>query len=352
MPGESAGQQAERKRRNLEDLREQRRLLDERIQREERAVEMWERGHAGEQTVGAQLDLLRPHGFDVFHDVHWPGRQRANIDHVAVGPPGILVVDAKNWSGFVTVRDGVLLQKGRTRDGQIAGAQKAAQDVGALLPLPWALHVIPVIALAGGDSSNVDQCQGVTVVGHDQLIAWATGLPPQLTAGDVAGIASQLRSAMPPASVPRPRRTRNSIRPRTPREPSARQRKRAAKHKADLKHVALRTLVCILLLLSAPALYKWWESHGDGVVRAVIPTPSVAAVTSTPAVSPPVFTSCKGLRVAYPGGVKRASATNTGKKARGHVVVGDAVYRANKSLDHDKDGIACERTQSTVHHHG
>jgi hypothetical protein len=51
------------------------------------------------------------------------------------------------------------------------------------------------------------------------------------------------------------------------------------------------------------------------------------------------------LRAAYPDGVKRSGATNTGKKVRGRLVVDDAVYRANKAMDHDKDGLACEVTK-------
>jgi hypothetical protein len=343
MPGESAGDQSQRRRSSAENLRAQAQLLNERAERAERAAEMWERGHVGEQTVGAQLERLRPSGFDVFHDVHWPGRKRANIDHVAVGPAGIFVVDAKNWSGTVTVRDGKLRQNGYHRDKEVAAAKQAGEDVGALLQLPWALHVIPVIALAGAGSGGVDQCQGVTVVGHDQLVAWATTLPPQLTPGDVLGIASHLRGAMPPASVPAPRRTLSTSFPRAPREPSARERKRSARRKTALREAVLKTFVVILVLLSAPALFAWWESHGAGVVGTVIPTPtfSVASPAPTPKTAP-TFTSCTTLRAVYPAGVKRAGATNTGKKARGHRVVDDATYRANKSLDHDKDGLACE----------
>jgi hypothetical protein len=355
MPGESAGQQAERKRRNLQNMQEERRLLDERIQRQERDAEMWARGHAGEQTVGAQLDLLRTHGFEVFHDVHWPGRKRANIDHIAVGPPGILVVDAKNWSGRVSVRDGVLRQNGYGRDKEVAGAKQAGDDVGALLQLPWALHVIPVIALAGAGAGGVHHCQGVAVVDHDQLVAWATGLPPRLTPDDVRGIASHLRGAMPPATGPLQvaRRPRSYGRPPViAREPSARERKRMAKRAAARRELLLRLAAIAFLLLLAPTLLTWWQAHGNDVVRGVIPTPTVALATPTAAPAVPIFISCRTLRAAYPDGVKRIGARNTGRKARGHMAADDAVYRANRRLDQDKDGIACERTQTKGRHKG
>ena len=210
QPGESAGQLSQRRRDQAETLRAQAQLFADRADRAERAAEMWARGYAGEQAVGARLEALRPHGFDVLHDVRWPGRRRANIDHVAIGPAGILVVDAKNWSGTITTHHGTLRQNGHRRDREVAAARRASSDVGALLPLPWALHVIPVIALAASDGVGVQQCQGVTVLGQGDLVRWATGLPAHLSPGDVLGIATQLRSGLPSAAAPVPRPVRAS----------------------------------------------------------------------------------------------------------------------------------------------
>jgi hypothetical protein len=69
QPGESAGQQSQGRLSHAERLRAQAQELSERADRVERSAEMWSRGHAGEQPVGAQLELLRPLGFDVLHDV-------------------------------------------------------------------------------------------------------------------------------------------------------------------------------------------------------------------------------------------------------------------------------------------
>ena len=69
----------------------------------------------------------------MFHDVRWPGRPRANIDHIAVGPGGVFVIDSKNWAGSIAVRDGVLLQNGRRRESTVAGAGEAALAITGLL---------------------------------------------------------------------------------------------------------------------------------------------------------------------------------------------------------------------------
>lgn len=348
QPGESAGQQSERRRSQAASLRAQARLLNERASRVERSAEMWDRGYAGEQTVGAQLEALRPFGFEVMHDVRWPGRRRANIDHVAVGPPGILVVDAKNWSGNVTVHHGILRQNRHRRDREVAAVSQAGQDVGALLQLPWALHVIPVIALAGSDAGRVQPCQGVTILGQSDLLRWATALPAQLAPGDVLGIAAQLRSQLPSAAIPSPRQSRGSTRGRPPREPSARQRQRAAGRRAASRQALGRLAVLAALVVAGPSLVAWWGAHGDDVVRSVVPTPTFSAIAPEPATAA-AFTKCADLRVKYPNGVKLAGAANTGKKKRGAVVVDSPAYRANAGLDRDKDGIACERTHAAKH---
>ena len=54
----------------------------EKAARLERSAAMWERGARGEVEVARALEAL-PSEWVVLHDLSWPGRQRANIDHVA-----------------------------------------------------------------------------------------------------------------------------------------------------------------------------------------------------------------------------------------------------------------------------
>lgn len=62
----------------------------------------WETGAAGEEEVAAHLRADCP---DVLalHDRRIPGR-RSNIDHIAVAPSGIYVIDAKRYKGKLEVR--------------------------------------------------------------------------------------------------------------------------------------------------------------------------------------------------------------------------------------------------------
>lgn len=75
------------------------------------------------------------------------------------------------------------------------------------------------------------------------------------------------------------------------------------------------------------------------------PTPTFTpAPTAQPAPKPVKYKNCTALNVVYPGGVaKSASSKNKGGKIRLEQVVNSKVYELNKSLDRDKDRLACER---------
>ena len=117
-----------------ESARESARRQREKAARLQRSAELWERGADGEQATAAALDALPKDTWTVFHDVHWPGRKYANVDHVAVGPSGIFVIDSKNWSGMITIRDNVLRQSGRAREDAVVGAAEAALAVARVAP--------------------------------------------------------------------------------------------------------------------------------------------------------------------------------------------------------------------------
>ncbi len=70
----------------------------------EEDLRRWRAGAEGERLVADELDQLAASGWRVLHDVRWPGRPVANLDHVAVGPGGVVVVDTKNWSRAATER--------------------------------------------------------------------------------------------------------------------------------------------------------------------------------------------------------------------------------------------------------
>lgn len=178
---------------------EQSRLAAERIARLKRqldhaegAAETWGAGAEGEQRTTRRLSELTPRGWFLLHDVHWPGRPLANLDHVLVGPGGVVVVDAKNWIGNVEVRAGVLRQNGYTRSPAVEGALGQAAAVAALLDAPHRHLVRSIICLAGQPDFAQVTDSGVEVLGIDKVVDRVAALPAVLDPQTVVGLYSHL----------------------------------------------------------------------------------------------------------------------------------------------------------------
>jgi hypothetical protein len=98
----------------------------------------WERGAEGEERAAARLErLLAGTGVVLMHDRRMPGA-RANIDHLAVGPGGLTVIDTKRLTGRVEVRGrgehAELRVGGRRRSKLLDGAQRQLAAVMAAAP--------------------------------------------------------------------------------------------------------------------------------------------------------------------------------------------------------------------------
>jgi hypothetical protein len=92
VPGESARQQAEDRRRRLAEL--------ERLQRR---AENWDGGAEGEEATADAINKHCPNAV-VLHDRRMPG-SRANIDHIVLVPSGVWVIDSKRMKGRIKVQD-------------------------------------------------------------------------------------------------------------------------------------------------------------------------------------------------------------------------------------------------------
>ena len=68
-----------------------------------------------------------------------------------------------------------------------------------------------------------------------------------------------------------------------------------------------------------------------------------SAFPSTSNAATKIFKNCTELNKVYPGGVARIGAMNSGGKTKIVPNFNDALYKANKKLDRDSDGIACEK---------
>jgi hypothetical protein len=96
----------------------------------------WHTGAAGEEALAAHLAKTCPDVL-VLHDRRIPGR-RTNIDHIAVAPAGVFVIDAKRYKGKIEVRkpflgDPRLFISGRNKTKLVEGLDRQRDAVRAAL---------------------------------------------------------------------------------------------------------------------------------------------------------------------------------------------------------------------------
>lgn len=73
------------------------------ISDEPQSTTAWATGARGEELLGKRLDGLEGNGVRLLHDRRIP-RTKANIDHIAVAPAGVFVIDAKRYRGRPELR--------------------------------------------------------------------------------------------------------------------------------------------------------------------------------------------------------------------------------------------------------
>jgi hypothetical protein len=102
IPGASAA-------RAVADAEAEQRDLAAALRRAHRRASNYRAAALSEPQTAAALAPLADQGWRILHDRRWPGSTTgANVDHLAIGPGGVFVIDSKHWSGTVQVRDGRL----------------------------------------------------------------------------------------------------------------------------------------------------------------------------------------------------------------------------------------------------
>lgn len=139
-PGASARREYERRRDKREATTRKRRPrlgnLRLRLQSRPASEVAWSTGAAGEEALAAHLAKRCPDAI-VLHDRGIP-RSRANIDHLAVAPSGVYVIDAKRYKGKIEVRrpffgDPRLMIAGRDKTKLVDGLRRQRETVRAAL---------------------------------------------------------------------------------------------------------------------------------------------------------------------------------------------------------------------------
>lgn len=154
----------------------------------------WYWGALGERAVGDVLDGLGE-GWHVLHAVP-VGKRDSDIDHVVVGPAGVLTLNTKNHSGKnIWVAGGTFMVSGQRKPwvrNSTHEAARAEKLLSAAVGFPVAVRAAIVV----NDPAKLtvkEQPDGVTVLTTRRLARWLRKQPRRLdpqTVGVVAAAAA------------------------------------------------------------------------------------------------------------------------------------------------------------------
>jgi hypothetical protein len=161
--------------------------------------------------VAARLaKLLDGHRVELLHDRRIPGN-RANIDHLAIGPGGVTVIDAKNYTGKVRTESRGGLFRARTEHLVIGGRDQTRLVEG----VKYEVELVRAALERAGERSDVRgalcmaDVDGLPMLGHPcvdgiaidgpRFVARIARRPGTHTDAVVARLASLLARAFPVA---------------------------------------------------------------------------------------------------------------------------------------------------------
>ena len=158
-------------------------------------------GHPGEpgtsSATGRLLEQLKAIGWRHLDDMRWPGRPGASIDHIAIGPGGIFVIEDA---------------PARSRDSGAARCAEAAAAIAANLPGDFATVVYPVLC-CNATIAVTAWTGGVRVCSTVNLVSMLASRAAVLTAYQVLEASTLLNAMMSGAgrsvalAAPRERRS-------------------------------------------------------------------------------------------------------------------------------------------------
>ena len=173
-----------------------------------RSTEVWKQGAVGEERVAAALDALAEVGVVALHDRRIP-RTTANIDHLAITPWGVWVVDAKRYlrGRPDVVIEGGFLGVGGTQRLTVGGRKQDKLVTGVLGQVDRVAAVVGEAAEVRGMLCFVDADWPI-FGGHFSVrgvrVVWPNRMPKELLRAeeptvDVEAVSRKLAAAFPPA---------------------------------------------------------------------------------------------------------------------------------------------------------
>jgi hypothetical protein len=160
----------------------------------------WRRGAARERRTARLLAPLERQGWAVLHDLAIPG-SAANIDHLVIGPGGVVAIDSKHYRGRLWLdADGLLWHGRHLLVSALRTTLWEADQADEVLGITD-ITVAAVVAVHGASIPwGALRADGVTVVPARRLPDLLYALPPVLGPERVAWLADRARLRFRPAT--------------------------------------------------------------------------------------------------------------------------------------------------------
>jgi hypothetical protein len=207
--GESAKREYERRRARRQARVEERNPRTAKLRialaRTPQSETAWAQGAAGEELVADSLASRCSERVVLLHDRRIPG-SRANIDHLAVAPSGVWVIDTKNYTGKVRIERRLfgpakLRINGRDRTKLIDALDRQMAVVGAVVAeLEAAVPVHGALCFVGAELPlfGTLRLRGYPLLWRKKLAKCLNASGP-LQREQVSFLARELAGRFPPA---------------------------------------------------------------------------------------------------------------------------------------------------------
>jgi hypothetical protein len=182
-------------RRRLEAAAYHRRRADQ----EEHNAARWLKGQTGEALLPSLVTPLVEVGYLALLDRALPDTD-ANIDCLIVGTSGVVIIDAKNWDGTLSIEGRTLRQSGHSRSRAVESLRRQAVTVGEILDQVGGDRppVIPVMCFVGaaaiGDSRSLER---VRLLDQAHLIDFVSALPVAMESPQAEAVFAALAPRLP-----------------------------------------------------------------------------------------------------------------------------------------------------------
>jgi hypothetical protein len=153
----------------------------------------WRRGANGERRTARLLAPLERHGWAILHDLAISG-SAANIDHLVIGPGGVLLIDSKQYRGRLRLDSYGMLWHGRhLLVSALRKVRWAADQADEVLGIAD-VDVTAIVAVHGASVPwGQVRADGVTVVPARRVPDLLQTSPPILGPERVAWLADRAR---------------------------------------------------------------------------------------------------------------------------------------------------------------